>query len=112
MTTNHPFYEKSVDAAGKRGIIWKQKFCCHKKPLHMEFRLIPSLRSWMATYMRVPANKVTEEDNGDVVIEYKNGEETVARTQIGLGNVKNPIVDKDMLARQNHWREVIAEKTV
>jgi hypothetical protein len=53
-----------------------------------------------------PAKKVTEEDDGDVVIEYKNGEETVARTQIGLGNVNNPIVVKNMLARPNHWRKV------
>jgi hypothetical protein len=39
-----------------------------------------------------------KERDGDVVIEYKNGEETVARTQIGLGNVDNPIVVKNMSA--------------
>jgi hypothetical protein len=53
-----------------------------------------------------PANKVTDGDDGDVVIEYQNGEETVARSQIGLGNVDNPIVVKNMLAPQNHWHDV------
>ncbi len=53
-----------------------------------------------------PANKVTEEEDGDVVIEYKNGEETVVRAQIGLGNVNNSIVVKNVLERQNHWREI------
>ena len=53
-----------------------------------------------------PANKVTEEEGGDVVIECENGEETVVCAQIGLGNVDNPIVVKNVLARQNHWREV------
>jgi hypothetical protein len=43
MTTNHPFYVKSVDAAGKRGHVWRRKFCCHSKPSHMESHLIPSL---------------------------------------------------------------------
>jgi hypothetical protein len=51
-------------------------------------------------------NKVTEVEDGDVVIEYENGEETVVRAQIGLGNIDNPIVVKNVLARQNHWREV------
>jgi hypothetical protein len=41
-----------------------------------------------------------------VVIEFKNGEETVVRAQIGGGNVDNAIVVKNVLARQNHWREV------
>jgi hypothetical protein len=53
-----------------------------------------------------PANKVKEEDDGDVVIECKNGEETVACTQIGLGNINNQIDVKNMWAQQNHWREV------
>ena len=53
-----------------------------------------------------PPNKVTEEEDGDVVIEYENGEETVVRAQIGLGNVNNPIVVKNVLERQNHWREI------
>ncbi len=43
---------------------------------------------------------MTEEEDGDVVIEYQNGEETVARTQIGFGNVDNPNVVKNMLAQQ------------
>jgi hypothetical protein len=49
---------------------------------------------------------VTEEEDGDVVIEYKNGKETVVRAQIDLGNIDNPIVVKNVLARQNHKREV------
>ena len=53
-----------------------------------------------------PANNATEEEDGDVLIEFENGEETVARTQIGLGNVDNPNVVENILARQNHWREV------
>ena len=38
MTTNHPFYVKSVDAAGKRGACLEAK-----KPSHLESHLIPSL---------------------------------------------------------------------
>ncbi len=41
-----------------------------------------------------------------MVIEYKNGEETVVRAQINLGNIDNPIVVKNVLARQNRWHEV------
>ena len=53
-----------------------------------------------------PANNVME-DEEDVVIEYENnGDETVARTQIGLANIDNPNVVDNILARQNHWREV------
>ena len=52
-----------------------------------------------------PANNVMEEEQ-DVVIEYENGAETAMRTRIGLGNADNPNVIDNILARQNHWREV------
>jgi hypothetical protein len=39
--------------------------------------------------------------------QYENGEETATHsTQIGLGNVDNPMVVENILARQNHWREL------
>ena len=47
-----------------------------------------------------------EEEPPDVVIEYENNEENVMYAAIGLGNQGNLNVVENMLARQNHWREV------
>jgi hypothetical protein len=47
-----------------------------------------------------------EEEPQDAVIEYENGEDNVMHAAIGLGNQGNLNVVENMLARQNHWREV------
>ena len=52
-----------------------------------------------------PANNVME-DEVDVGIENENGAETAMPTQIGLANADHANVIDNVLARQNHWREV------
>ena len=47
-----------------------------------------------------------EEESQDAVIEYENGEDNVMHAAVGLGNQGNLNVVENMLARQNHWREV------
>ena len=43
MTTNHPFYTKLIDAAGKKGASLEAKVLLPLKASRMESRLIPLL---------------------------------------------------------------------
>jgi hypothetical protein len=74
---------------------------------HAQYVRFRQGHGWRSVYARYnPANNATEEEDRDVLIVYQNGEETAAHCQIGLGNVDNPNVVENILARQNHWREV------